>query len=229
MRKARWMVNLLLFAGATGLGWKLAADWRAYAARNDPQAIKVRPLTLAPGPRPLVSRDYSSIALQNPFYPDRNDVVALPNQARPLGPPPLFYGSVILGKDRFALLATEANPKPQKVNEGETFEGYKVGQVRPESVVFETSAGPSEVMLYNAIARLHRQYVKTAATASASSGLAAAGPTRMLGAPAAPPPPAAAAQAAAQSGGQPPAGSPQAGSTIIQTPWGPRDIGALPH
>lgn len=221
MRKSRWMLNLLLLAGVVGLCWKLRADWRAEVAQNGPQAIRPRPLALAAAPAGLAPRDYSIIGQQNPFSPDRNDTIAAPQQAVALGPPPLYYGSVIFGKKRFALLAAEASPKPERIAEGDTFNGYKLVSVRPESVVFQTQAGNSEVMLYNAISRLRRDYAKTqpspstaasaAAQPAAGTPAAAGGLTVVSGQ--------APEQSAAQAAAQP--APPQPGMHLTQTPFGP--------
>lgn len=219
MRKSFWFINLILLLGAAGLVWKLHTDWRLDMVQNGPQSVRAGRLSLPAGVASLAPRAYGSIAQQNPFSADRNDIIVTPQQAAaavPLGPPPLYYGSVILGNERFALLGSPTtNAPPQRVSEGQTFNGYKVAQVHSESVVFQTAAGTSEVMLYNAIARLRRSYTKTqtatSATSQASSTSAAVTSTATP-APAAAPP---AAQAA------PTTDAAHAGMHQIQTPFGP--------
>ena len=189
MRRIRWMMVVLLAAGSCGLGWKLRSDWLGFRAKNDPQALKLR----APAPPPAVAAalpasDYSVVAQQNPFHPERNDAVPPPPPAAaaPSGPPPLIYGSMILGRERFALMATESDPKPRKVVEGEDFNGYKLAQVAPQSVVLEVNGARSEVMLYNALVRLRRDYSKTAPAAAAPAATTVAAPQNA--APETPPP-----------------------------------------
>lgn len=173
MRKQDLILNLMLVLSLIGLAWKLHNDWRNYAAENGPQRLDVHPMTGVSLPPPAPVPDYSAVARQNPFHADRNDVIDQPAAlAKTLGPPPLIYGSFILGDERFALMSTEqSSSKPERVPEGGTFEGYRLVKVLPESLILESAAGRDEVMLYNALMRLRRQQAKT--TTSAASHAAA--------------------------------------------------------
>lgn len=220
MRKQFWAINLLLLVSAGGLGWKLHSDWQAYATHNAPESLKLRPPGGVSAPGAAAPRDYAVIAQQNPFHPDRSDAVPQTEQLQAAGSLPLIYGSVILGNNRFALLATEGMPKPQKVAEGEVFNGYRVAQVLPQSIVLESEAGKNEVMLYNAMERLRREHTRTqptttspaapAVTSTGGATVAAPATAPVVGTGAAPQP----AQAA-------PAGPPRPGKRIMQTPFGP--------
>ena len=174
MNKRLWMINLLCAASLAGLGWKLVKDWRQYAALNGPQSLETHALNGVPVPPPPSSPNYTAVARQNPFHADRNDVISEPVQAKAIGPPPLVYGSLIFGSNRSALLGREQSPKPERVEEGSTFDGYRVVRVLPESVVLESSAGQQEIMFYNAMERLHRQATRTAASAKPGSPSTAA-------------------------------------------------------
>jgi hypothetical protein len=165
MKKRFWFINFLCACSLVGLGWKLRKDWRQSAVHNGPESLEIRPVSGVPAPARLAPADYSVIGPQNPFHAERNDVIAEPTLAKVTGPPPLVYGSVILGDTRFALLASEQSPKPRRVAEGSVFEGYRLVRVLPQSVVLESGAGRNEVMLYNALERLHRQVSKTSANA----------------------------------------------------------------
>jgi hypothetical protein len=148
---------------------------------NDPRALKLRPFALTPPVPPAGAPDYSVVARQNPFHPERNDAMPAPAEsAQPLGPPPLVYGSLILGQERVALLATDSDPKPRRVAEGDMFAGYKLAKVMPQSVVLEAGGSSNEVMFYNALARIRRDMAKTPvtppATAAAASGASGSAP-----------------------------------------------------
>lgn len=167
MRKQDLLLNLLLVLSLGGLSWKLLHDWRNYATENSPQKLEIHPMSGVSLPPSAAAPDYTVIARLNPFSADRNDVIEQPAaQATPLGPPPLIYGSIVLGEQRFALMGTEQSPKPERVLEGQTFEGYRLVKILPESVVLESPAGRDEIMLYNALMRLHRQAAKTSAAAT---------------------------------------------------------------
>lgn len=217
MRKRFWVVNVLLAATLAMVAWKLHADWRAYARQNSPGSLVLRPLAARPVPAPTLVSDYSVIAAQNPFHPDRNDQVAQNAPQQPAGPPPLVYGSIILGSDRYALLATEGMAKPQKVQEGETFAGYRLARVLPQSIVLASDTGEQEIMLYNAIARLRREHVRTETQPAAPSSppvvsTGAAPPRTAAPSPASPAQPAAGMS-------RPSATRP--GKRLMQTPFGP--------
>jgi type II secretory pathway component PulC len=170
MRKQDLILNLILTLSLGSVAWKLHSDWRNYAAHNGPQALEAHSLSGVSLPPLSVAPDYTAVARQNPFHAERNDVIEQSEaQAKPTGPPPLVYGSIIMGDTRFALMANEQSPKTEKVSEGDTFEGYKLVKVLPESVVLESSAGRSEIMFYNALMRLRRQGGKTVSTAASQA------------------------------------------------------------
>lgn len=172
MRKRDLLLNLLLALSLAGLSWKLLHDWRNYATENSPQKLEIHPMSGVSVPPSAPLPDYTVVARQNPFSADRNDVIEQPAaQAKPIGPPPLIYGSIVLGEQRFALMGTEQSPKPERVLEGQTFEGYRLVKILPESVILESPAGRDEIMLYNALMRLRRQAARTA-TASTTHPVA---------------------------------------------------------
>jgi len=171
MRKQDLLLNLFLVLTLIGLAWKLRNDWRSYAVENGPQRLEIHPMSGVSLPPPAPVSDYTAVARQNPFHADRNDVIDQPAAlAKALGPPPLIYGSFILGDDRFALMSTEqSSSKPERVPEGSMYEGYRLVKVLPESVILESAAGRNEIMLYNALMRLRRQQGKTPSPTSSRS------------------------------------------------------------
>jgi len=167
MRKQDLLLNLFLTLSLGLLGWKLHNDWRMYAAQNGPQALDVHSVSGVSLPPLSAAPDYTAVARQNPFQAERNDVIEEPAaQAKPTGPPPLIYGSIIMEDTRFALMANEQSPKPERVAEGGMFEGYRLVKVLPESVILESAGGRDEIMLYNALMRLRRQQAKTTVSAA---------------------------------------------------------------
>ena len=223
MNKRMWIINLLCVASLVGLGWKLVKDWRQYAAHNGPQALETHELAGVAVPPPLSSPDYTAVARQNPFHADRNDVITEPAQAKAIGPPPLVYGSLIFGSNRSALLGREQSPKPERVEEGGTFDGYRVVRVLPESVVLESSAGKQEIMFYNAMERLHRQAARTSASSRPASPPVGTAPVTAASAPPAvltsvePANPESPADRAVPSK----SGAAPAGKEVVDTPFGP--------
>ena len=212
MHKLRWISVVLLVVGAGALGYKLRADWRTFGTANDPAALKTRPLPPPQAPAATAAPDYTVVAQQNPFHPERNDAMPPPPpvQAKTVGPPPLVYGSMLLGKEKYSLMGTENDPKPRKVVEGEDFQGYKLAEVKQQSVVLESDGSKSEVMFYNALSRLRREAVKTQGASSATTATASV-------AQAAPPP------ALPRTPDLPPAlpgQTPPPGKHLVDTPFG---------
>jgi len=232
MRRQDLILNLLLLASLGALGWKLHHDWKDYALRNGPQAVHTRPITAISIPTVSAVPDYTAVSRLNPFQADRNDTIQESAQAKPAGPPPLFYGSIIMGGTRFALMATEQSPKPEPIAEGSTFAGYQIAKVLPESIVLVSAAGPQEIMLYNAMMRLHRQSGRTsgstssaaAHTTATTAAVSSVAPTPDQGA--APAESAASASASAPSAQAAPASAAPApaGKQVMDTPFGPVTI-----
>ena len=226
MRKQDLILNLLLVLSLIGFAWKLRTDWRHYAVENGPQRLDIRPLSGVSLPPASPVLDYTDIARQNPFHADRNDIIEQPAMlAKSLGPPPLIYGSFILGDDRFALMSTEQSiSKPEKVPEGGMFGGYRLVKVLPESVILESAAGRDEIMLYNALMRLRRQQGKTASSASSrpstTSQVSSTDTSPSSSSPADMANPGLASPASANSPSAP-AGARPPGKEYIDTPFGP--------
>lgn len=171
MRARIWILNLLLMAIAVGLVWKFEGDWRAYAAANGPQALVLRPLGSVVAPATPAQGEYSAIAQQNAFHPDRNDSMPPPPAVQvTTAPPPLVYGSLIMGTNRYALMAPDESAVPQQILEGQSLNGYKLVRVQAQSVTLESSSGQQEIMFYNAMSKLRRNSSKTVATSTGASG-----------------------------------------------------------
>ena len=226
MRRQELVLNLLLLSSLGALGWKLHRDWKEYAMRNGPQALQTRSITAVSVPAPSAMPDYTAVARQNPFQADRNDIIPdAAAQAKPVGPPPLFYGSIIMGDTRFALMATEQSPKPERVSEGSTFDGYQLVKVLPESIILESAAGRDEVMLYNALMRLHRLQSKTTSTPISTASRSST--TVPVSAPSSSPVQTAVSgtepgnSAATPNSSPAPAMAAPAGKQIVDTPFGP--------
>ena len=85
-------------------------------------------------------------------------------------PPPLVYGSLIMGDNRYALMAPDESAVPQQILEGQSLNGYKLVRVQAQSVTLESSSGQQEIMFYNAMSKLRRNSSKTVATSTGASG-----------------------------------------------------------
>jgi hypothetical protein len=222
MRARIWILNLLLLAGAIALVWKFRKDWRGYVVENGPQALVLRPLGGVSAPGNGAQGEYSVIALQNAFHPERNDSMPAP-PAVPVttAPPPLVYGSLIMGENRFAFMAPDESSAPQQVLEGQSMNGYKLVRVQAQSVTLESSSGQTEIMFYNAMSKLRRNSSRTTAGNPASSAAA----TRSTGSGASGGAQTATTGTSPQSGAQ--AAAPEAtiaappGKKVVQTPFGP--------
>ena len=222
MRTRIWILNILLLAGVIALAWKFRQDWKAYAAQNSPRALVLRPLGGISAPRGGALGEYSVIALQNAFHPERNDSMPPPPSVQvTTAPPPLVYGSLIMGENRFALMATDESAAPQQVPEGQSMNGYKLIRVQAQSVTLESSSGQTEIMFYNSMSKLRRNSSRTtagnpassaAAARSTSSGAGGAGQAATTGT--SPQPGAQASAPSAQIVAPP-------GKKVVQTPFGP--------
>lgn len=125
------LVNLLL-------GWQGYRQWRAYQQRIQwlytGAAAESKPSEAAPV-APAATMNFAEIVERNLFSPDRSSAGP---QAAARPPLPLLYGTMNLGRDWFALMASaeEGNGgRAKRVVPGEEIAGYKLVSVGPASAV----------------------------------------------------------------------------------------------
>lgn len=142
MRKQMLILNVILLLTALGLGYKLSADWKMTAQRQEAltagAASTVPPETGLPA-APRQASGLEVIVANNLFFSDRSNEIpkALEKKAAPLQP--LLIGTINLGRTKLALLveANQPTAMPRQVKEGDTFAGYTLVEIGNNQVVLE--------------------------------------------------------------------------------------------
>jgi hypothetical protein len=135
------IVNVILILAAIGLGYKLRADWKEAARRQQALAATAPAAPLAAGllASPQPAGGLEAIVAGNLFFSDRNNELPKAAEKRAAPPQPLLIGTMNLGRTKLALLveANQPSATPRQVKEGETFAGYVVVEIGNNQVVLE--------------------------------------------------------------------------------------------
>jgi hypothetical protein len=166
-----WILN---GACAVVLAWgtyALSQNWTAFSASHQVALIENQPdRTVVQPPMTPVSSDagadnWTDILARNPFSFDRNDINLEPPPpvaAIATGPKPIALGTIILGGERTAMLGKPGTRKGTPVKAGETFEGWKVVEIRDKTVVVALN-GAQESLEVGRVP-IERDYSKTSST-----------------------------------------------------------------
>lgn len=221
------ILNLALIALVSAGFVRLHNDYLAFEATHQPGAIQPQaeslPKVAVPPPAgasPPI--DWTEIPTHNLYSFDRTDIAILeaPAPAVPPGAKPILFGTMALGDDRMAMVASgkpgNRNYRPMKV--GETIDGWTITQILDLSIVIKANSIEDSVVMNDPSAQVPRDTARTIAPSIA--------PVISVGQP--PPPP---ASASGPSIFQPPASQPAAGQPprprrriTQQTPFGIREI-----
>ena len=140
--------QILIISGLIGLnillGWSLGRLWKDYRSRTQWLYVgaSAHPAaTLAAGPRQAGQpQSFVEIVDRNLFSPLRGSQPPQPPQEEAKAPKlPLLFGTMNLGKGRFALMAPGDQPSAasKRVLPGEDIGGYKLVSIGTSNVVLE--------------------------------------------------------------------------------------------
>jgi len=142
MRRQLLIVNVILLLAAVGLGYKLRADWKQAARRQETLAANQTPTAppavgLPAPPQPTGGAEL--IVANNLFFSDRNNQIPVAAQKKPAPQQPLLIGTMNLGRTKLALMVEANQPAtmPRQVKEGEDFAGYRLIEIGNNQVVIE--------------------------------------------------------------------------------------------
>jgi hypothetical protein len=167
------LVSLLVIGGL-----KFRQDWRAFGPSHDLSLIQPGRLTLPTMPGTGVSGsqqsgDWTDIAARNPFSFDRTDidiVVAEAPPPKPAGPKPILFGTMLIGKDRTAVVAPGANAngaaRPMRL--GDAIDGWTIVEIAKSSIQIESNGIRQSVITNDPMAQIPKDYGKTPGPAPTS-------------------------------------------------------------
>jgi len=228
------LINAVL---AVLVGWgsvKVKRDWQQFRIDHNIQNIQaVSEVKLQPvirktvGPRP---DDARQVAENNVFSFDRSDVAIkqapAAAAARPAGPKPVLFGTMLIGGPRMAMLGpgVSGNRSYRPMIVGEVIDGWTLVEVKDKSVVLESNGVRDTVLMNDPTALVPRDYSRTVSAQPQISGGTAVRPTasQQQAAPAPPPP-------SQQPTGNNPQGGPAPKTRVIDTPFGKKVITVDPQ
>jgi hypothetical protein len=163
-------------------GVKIRRDWKAFGPAHDVSQIQPKPQTFPPlaagGASGSTDADWTEIPSKDPFSFDRNDVDIVVAEAppKPIGPKPFLAGTVIIGKDRWALVAPPLgrNTLPAKV--GQTVGDWTIVEILEKSIEIESNGTRQSVIINDPTANVPRADGRTQAGGTVSQATQAPAP-----------------------------------------------------
>jgi hypothetical protein len=223
MMRRLLVLNLVLVAVLIAMAIRFYGDWKDFEATHQIAAIQAQseaPPTVAGVATSSAGtpEDWTDIPSHNPFSFDRTDIPIVEPAAppKPPGTKPILFGTMTLGKDMLAMIASgqpagNRNYKPMKV--GEIIDGWTITKILDKSIVIKASEIEDSVLMDDATAQVPREYARSAPApapviTTSQPAPAAASPLSM------PPQPTP----------QPNSGQPRRRRILQQTPFGVREI-----
>jgi len=227
-----WILDVALFALLAAIAVRFHNEWIMFRATHqsaaiEPEREKFAKLSAGVPPNAPAPANWTDITSNNPFSFDRTDIAILEPKVPPpppapkitLGPKPILFGTMILGKDSLAMVGPgkpgNREFKPMKI--GEVIDGWTITSIADKAIMIKGNETEVPVLMNDPTAQVPREHTRTVEPAAAPAVIS-------VGAPASSASPAAPTQAGAQ--GQQ-AAPPQPGQKrrIRQvTPFGIREI-----
>src|SRR5262245_29262202 len=196
------LLDILLLILIVAGGLKVRRSWLEFESSHRVETVQAEPeiprQVPTTSPAAAAVGDWTEIVSKNPFSFDRNDIAILaPKEtapAVPKGPKPLLFGTMGIGKDWTAMLASSqsGNRKPRPLKVGDTIDNWQVVDINERSVVI-TFGDVRETVLLND--QLPRTYDRTVVSGTAAvvpvqtQTVTTSASTTATGAPTATPPP----------------------------------------
>jgi hypothetical protein len=184
---------VILLLAALGLGYKLRADWKRTAQRQDVLLAGAAPTApsaagLPAAPQPATGSEL--IVANNLFFSDRNNQLPKAVEKKPPPPQPILIGTINLGRTKVALMAEANQPAamPRQVKEGESFAGYTLVTIGNNQVILEWEGAKQTVDVSLAPVQVGAPAYTPPAAASAPS-VSSTASASVTTVPSAPPPP----------------------------------------
>jgi hypothetical protein len=223
MMRRLLVLNVVLVAVLIAIAIRLYDDWKDFEATHQIAAIQAQ-AEAAPTVAGVATssagtpEDWTDIPSHNPFSFDRTDIPIVEPAAppKPPGTKPILFGTVTLGKDMLAMIASgqpagNRNYKPMKV--GEMIDGWTITKIQDKSIVIKANEIEDSVLMDDATAQVPREYARS--TSSPQPVVTTSQPAPPAASPFTAPP---------QPTPQPNTGQTRRRRILQQTPFGVREI-----
>ena len=186
-----WIVNVSLFAVLIAASVRFHNEWIMFTATHqtgavEPDREKFAKLGLSLPPNLPAPANWTDIPSHNPFSFDRTDIAILEPKAPPpppapkipVGPKPVLFGTLSLGKEPMALIGPgkpgNRDYKPMMV--GEIIDGWTLVSISDKSVVMKGNDVQETIAMNDPTAQIPREHTRTevapAAVVTSTGGLA---------------------------------------------------------
>src|SRR5438045_3727418 len=142
-----WILDVALFALLAAIAVRFHNEWIMFRATHqsaaiEPEREKFAKLSAGVPPNTPAPANWTDIPSHNPFSFDRTDIAILEPKAPPapkiqVGPKPVLFGIMSLGKEIMAMIAPgkpgSRDYKPMRV--GETIDGWTIVSISDKSLV----------------------------------------------------------------------------------------------
>jgi hypothetical protein len=225
MVKRLVVLNVVLVAVLIAMAVRIHNDWVNFETTHQIAAIQPEPeavpkIAAAVSGNTGAPEDWTDIPSHNPFSFDRNDIPIVEPAAppKPPGVKPILFGTISLGKEPLAMVASGQPPgnrnyRPMRI--GEVIDGWTITEILDKSITIKADQIQDSVLMNDPSAQIPRETARTAAAApvvSTSPPPPAPSALTVPSALAAPPPPQSSA---------PPRGRRR---ILQQTPFGVREV-----
>ena len=221
MMRRLLVLDLVLVAVLIAMAVRFHNDWMNFEATHQIAAIQPEPEAVPTVASAVTGNagtpeDWTDIRSHNPFSFDRTDIPILEPAApaKPPGTKPILFGTMSLGKDLLAMVASgqpagNRNYKPMKV--GEVIDGWTITKILDKSIVIMANDIEDSVLMDDATAQVPREYARS--TAAPPAVVSTSQPAPAVSSPLTATPPS-----------QPSAGATRRRRILQQTPFGVREI-----
>jgi hypothetical protein len=226
-----WILNLSLVAVLTAVSVRLYNESIMFNATHQtgavgPEREAFEKLLFAIPSNPPAPANWTDIPSHNPFSFDRTDIAILEPKAPPpppapkipVGPKPILFGTMSLGKDTMAMVGPgkpgNRDYKPMKI--GEMIDGWTILSIDAKSIVVKGNDVQETILLNDPTAQIPRDHTRTLDTSAAPNVISVGASS---------PPPASPSTAAGLPPAAQPAAQPGQRRKVTQvTPFGIREI-----
>src|SRR3989442_3617451 len=171
-----WIVNVSLFAVLVAASVRFYNEWLMFTATHqtgavEPDLEKLAKLALNLPSNSPAPANWTDIPSHNPFSFDRTDM-QIPNHKAPpprsapkipVGPKPVLFGTLSLGKEPMALIGPgkpgNRDYKPMKV--GEIIDGWTLVSISDKSVVMKGNDVQETIAMNDPTAQIPREHTRT--------------------------------------------------------------------
>jgi hypothetical protein len=171
-----WILDIALFALLVAIAVRFHNEWIMFKATHqsgavEPEREKFAKLSSGVPANAPAPANWTDIPSHNPFSFDRTDIAILEPKAPPpppppkvaLGPKPVLFGTMILGKDALAMVGPgkpgNRQYKPMKV--GEVIDGWTITSIADKAIAIKGNDTVDTVTLNDPTAQIPREHERT--------------------------------------------------------------------